>query len=150
MKNFIINIMAGIALSILTWFLIHVIQPFYFAWRHKAPRLEGQWSFFDTDKLDSVAVGSAKLKQRGEKVYADVARTTSRKGRPLSRGFKYFGKVRDGQVLLSFEEPMSNGFIAGNLVLKVSGDLKTLTGFTVYLDHDSGIVVAYPIIFRKL
>jgi hypothetical protein len=40
--------------------------------------------------------------------------------------------------------------LPSDLVLKVSGDLRTLSGFTVYLDRDGGQVVAYPIALRRV
>lgn len=147
--DFWVNIVAGIVLAVATWLLFRVLAPLYLAWRYKAPKLEGQWSFFDSAELEVPAAGSATLSQCGERISASTTRTRSRNGKPLARTFTYSGKVRDGQLQLSFEEPVSNGFIAGNLVLKVSGDLKTLSGFTVYLDRDNGNVVAYPIFFRR-
>jgi hypothetical protein len=149
MTDFWINIAAGIALSVATWIVFQVLAPLYLAWRYKAPRLEGQWSFFDSPDPNASSVGGATVKQSGERITFNSTRTTSRSGKPLSRTFTYSGKVRDGQVLMSFEEPISNGFVAGNLVLKVSGDLKKLSGYTVYLDRDSGDVVAYPIYYRR-
>jgi len=140
---------AGVALSVASWLLFHVFAPFYRAWRYKAPKLDGQWAFFDSNQGDAPNAGSATFAQSGENVTAITTRTTSRKGKVLSRSFTYRGRVRDGQMLLSFEEPISNGFISGNLVLKVSGDLKSLSGYTVYLDRDEGSVVAHPIFFRK-
>lgn len=150
MRDFLINISAGVALSGISWLLFRAFAPIYLAWRYKAPRLDGQWSFFDSDDPHIAPVGSASIRQTGEKISANVTRTISRKGKPLSRSFSYSGKVRDGQMLISFEEPISNGFIAGHIVLKVSGDLKTLSGFTVYLDRDSGDVVAHRITFRRI
>lgn len=148
MNDFLISVGAGIFLSVTSWLLFRILTPFFSAWWYHAPKLSGQWSFFDSeDKV--VAVGAAILRQRGNRIVADVTRTTSRSGKTLSRTFKYVGRVRDGQLLLSFEEPVSNGFVAGNLVLKLSGDLKVLSGYTVYLDRDAGVVVAHPIWFRK-
>ena len=150
MRDFVINIAAAVFLSAVSWLLFRSIAPFYLAWRYKAPKLEGQWNFFDSDDLKATPVGSASIRQSGERISARVTRTISRKGKPLSRSFKYSGKVRDGQMLLSFEEPISNGFIAGHIVLKVSGDLKMMSGYTVYLDRDAGLVVAHPILFRRV
>jgi hypothetical protein len=149
MNDFIVNLAAGVALSVLSWFVVRVVSPLYLAWRHKAPDLSGQWSFFDGANDEASAVGAAVIRQRGERLTAEVTRTKSRSGKPLSRSFTYRGRVRDGQLLLAFEEPVSNGFIAGQVVLKVSGDLKRLTGYTVYLDRDSGSVAAHPIDFRR-
>jgi hypothetical protein len=149
MRDFWISIAAGVALSVVSWVLFQVVAPFYRAWRYQAPSLAGQWSFFDVADQAAPAVGAGSFSQSGEDIEATITRTTSRKGKPLSRSFTYRGRVRDGQLLLTFQEPVSNGFIAGNLVLKVSGDLKSLAGYTVYLDRDSGQVVAHPIVFRK-
>lgn len=149
MRDFWINIAAGVVLSVITWLLFRVLAPMYRAWRYQAPVLAGQWTFFDSSDQQAKPVGAAKFTQSGENVTAETTRTTSRNGKMLSRTFTYRGRVRDGQVLLTFEEPISNGFISGNLVLKVSGDLKYLTGYTVYLDRDQGQVVAHPIFFRR-
>lgn len=143
MQNFLSDVAAGVALAVGSWFLFRVLAPYYLAWRYRAPKLDGQWRFFDLTDSAATLAGNASIRQMGERITADVNRTTSRQGNPVSRSFKYKGKVRDGQMLLSFEEPVSNGFIAGNLVLKVSGDLKRLTGYTVYLDRDRGAVVAH-------
>ncbi len=149
MRDFWINIAAGIALAAASQLLFHVLAPWYLAWRYKAPKLAGHWVFFDSTESNAESVGTAEFSQSGESVTATTARAKSRSGRPIARSFKYRGRVRDGQVLLTFDQPDSNGFIAGNLVLKISGDLKTLTGFTVYLDRDAGNVVAHPISFRR-
>lgn len=149
MTDFWINVAAGVVLSVGTWLIFKVLAPLYLAWRYKAPRLEGQWVFFDSPDPAAASVGGASVKQSGERITFNSTRTTSRSGKPLSRAFTYTGKVRDGQVLLSFEEPVSNGFVAGNLVLKVSGDLKRLDGCTVYLDRDTGNVVAHQIFYRR-
>lgn len=149
MLDFWINILAGIALALASWLLFTVLVPQYLAWRYKAPRLDGQWVFFDSWEEGAPCVGGATVKQSGERIEFSSTRTRSRSGKALSRKFLYLGKVRDGQVLLTFEEPTTNGFIAGNLVLKVSGDLKSISGFTVYLDRDKGSVVAHPIVFRR-
>lgn len=149
MRDFWINIAAGVALSVISWLLFRVLAPMWRAWRYQAPALAGQWAFFDSSDPAAPSVGAATFTQSGENVTAKTTRTTSRNGKPLSRTFTYRGRVRDGQVLLTFEEPVSNGFIAGNLVLKVSGDIKSLSGFTVYLDRDQGQVVAHQITFRK-
>jgi hypothetical protein len=148
-KEFLVNIGAGVALSAASWLLFQVLAPLYRAWRYKAPAIAGNWSYYDSEDNGASAVGAAVVKQRGEHLRADVTRTRSRSGKALSRTFRYMGRIRDGQVLLSFEEPVSNGFVSGNLVLKLSGDLKVLSGFTVYLDRDSGRVVAHPILFRR-
>ena len=150
MRDFWINIGAGVTLSFFSWVLFHVLAPIYRAWRYRAPNLEGQWSSFDSADVDAPNVGSAFFKQSGENITATTTRIRSRSGKPLARSFTYHGRVRDGQIQLSYEEPVSNGFISGNMVLKVSGDLKSLIGFTVYLDRDSGNVVAHPISFRKV
>jgi len=149
MVDFWINIAAGVVLSGISWLLFKVFAPLYLAWRYKAPRMEGKWSFFDSAEPGAPSAGGATVKQSGERIIFISTRTRGRSGKPLSRSFMYTGKVRDGQVLLSFEEPISNGFVAGNLVLKVSGDLKTLSGFTVYLDRDTRNVVAHPIYYRR-
>ena len=126
MREFLINVAAGVALSAAGWLLVRVAAPLYLAWRYQAPRLQGNWNMYDSDAAEASARGTALIQQNGERLLATVVRTTSRSGKPLSRTFRYRGKVREGQLLLSFEEPVSGGFIAGNLVLKVSGDLKTL------------------------
>jgi hypothetical protein len=149
MRDFWINVAAGIFLTVITWVLVRILEPHYLAWRYSAPSLGGNWSFFDSDSPNAPAVGTAIIRQSGETLKASVVRTTSRHGKPVSRTFDYSGKVRDGQILLSFQEPTSKGFISGCLVLKISGDLKTLSGFTVYLDRDVGSVVAHPIAYRR-
>jgi hypothetical protein len=148
MRDFLINVAAGVFLTVVTWLLFHVIAPRYLAWRHRAPKLEGQWLFYDAPEQQD-PVGSAVVTQSGESVKAIVTRTKSRRGAAISRSFVYRGMVRDGQLQLGFEQTDSNGFLAGNLVLKVSGDMKSLTGFTAYLDRDAGEVVAHRLWFRK-
>lgn len=150
MRDFLINVGAGVFLSIVTWLLFRVLAPFYLAWRYQAPRIEGDWSFHDSEAADAPAVGTATIRQSGERITASATRTTSRKGKPVSRTFQYTGRVRDGRALLSFEQPDSGGFIAGHMVLKVSDNLKILSGYTVYLDREVGKVVAYPLVYRRL
>ena len=147
--DFIINVAAGVFLSVVVWFLFTFLQPRYLAWRYKAPELRGHWSFHDSETEDAPAVGTAEIKQAGELIDAVVTRTKSRKGKAISRTFNYKGNLRDGQVLLSFEEPVSGGFIRGNLTLKLSSNLKLLSGITAYLDRDVGNVVSHPIFFRR-
>ena len=149
MRDFLINVAAGVFLTVVSWFLVRWVKPFYFAWVHKAPALEGNWALFDSDAADAAPVGTATIEQSGENIGASVTRTKSRKGASYSRKFEYQGRVRHGQVLISFEEPTSRGFVAGSVVLKISGDFKTLTGFSVFLDHDAGSVVAKPVVFRR-
>jgi len=149
MQDFWINVAAGVFLTVVTWILVRVLLPLYLGWRYKAPKLEGNYSLYDSDAVDAPAVGTATIRQSGENIKALIVRTTSRKGQPTSREFEYSGRVRDGQVLVRFEEPVSNGFICGCVALKVSGDLKSLSGYTIYLDRDSGSVVAHPIIYRR-
>jgi|CXWL01.1.fsa_nt_gi hypothetical protein len=149
--EFWINIAAGIALSAATWLLTRVLAPWYLGWRYKAPNLAGSWSLHDDANDEGAeAVGTVELEQQGERLRAKTTRTKSRAGKPVARSFDYRGKVRDGQILLTFEERSSNGFISGNLVLKVSGNQRKLSGFTVYLDRDTGQVVAFPIALRRV
>ncbi|HYX72073.1 MAG TPA: hypothetical protein VE732_04825, partial [Nitrososphaera sp.] len=145
MRDFIINIIAGVALSVATWLLFKIIAPRYRAWLYKSPDLSGTWSTFDSATDEARAVGNATFEQAGEIIKATVIRNVSRKGSPVTRTFVYTGKVRSGQLTLSFEEPVSGGFIAGTLVLKVAGNLKLLSGYTVYLDRDKNEVVTHPI-----
>lgn len=145
MRDFVINIAAGVALSVFTWLLFQIIAPRYRAWLHKAPNLSGIWTSYDSLSDDARAVGNATIEQTGEIIKATVVRNISRKGTPVGRTFVYTGKVRSGQLMLSFEEPVSGGYIAGTIVLKVSGNLKMLSGYTVYLDRDKNEVVTHPI-----
>lgn len=149
MRDFWINIAAGVVLSVASWLVARLLLPFLRGWLHGAPELAGQWAFFDSEGPETPAAGTAQLSQAGDRITAVVTRSRSRKGQTVSRTFAYEGRVRDGALLLSFQEPSSHGFIAGNLVLKVSGDLKRLTGYTVYLDRDLGSVVAHPIWYRR-
>lgn len=149
MYDFLINVGAGVFLSVMSWIIFKVLQPRFLAWRYKAPNLESTWSLHDSDAEGAITVGSASIKQTGELLSAVVVRTISRKGKPLSRTFHYKGDIRDGQVLLTFEEPVSGVFIRGSLTLKLSSNLKLLTGITAYLDRDVGNVVSHPICFRR-
>lgn len=147
--DFIVNVGAGVFLSVTAWFIFKFLQPRYLAWRYKAPNLEGTWSFHDSETEGAVTVGTATLSQSGELLSATVTRTKSRKGKVVSRTFRYKGSIRDGQLLLAFEEPISGGFIRGNLTLKLSSNLKMLSGITAHLDRDVGHVVCHPIFFRR-
>jgi hypothetical protein len=149
-KDFWINVAAGIFLAVVGRFLFSVFMPFYRAWIYKSPPLEGRWEYYDAFDTTGGQVGTAVVKQRGENLHFDATRTKSRSGKTYSRNFTYQGRVRASQIQLSFEETTSNGFICGNIGLKVSGDRKTLTGYTVYLDHDAGKMVAHPIMFKRL
>ena len=149
MRDFIINIVAGVALSVCSWLLFQFVAPRYRAWIYKAPDISGIWSFYDSVADEAIAVGNATFEQTGEIIKATVIRNTSRKGNPLNRSFIYVGKIRSGQLTLSFEEHKSGGFIVGTLVLKLSSNLRRLSGYTVYLDRESNEVVTYPIFFRK-
>lgn len=148
MQDFGVSILSGVVTTFLIWLFIKVLSPMYKGWRYSAPKIEGDWLFHDKG-IDSPSVGNAKVYRSGESVKAAVTRTTSRSGKAISRSFQYKGTVRDGQLLLKFTEPVSGGFISGNLVLKVSGDIKNLSGYTVYLDRDSGKVECHPIDFTK-
>ncbi len=149
MIDFGISILSGIVCALLIWIATKVLAPQYLAWRYNAPKLEGNWAFYDSNKESEIPSGTATIKQSGENITASTNRSRTRSGKQTSRNFVYKGKVRDGQVLLTFNEPVSGGFISGNLVLKVSSDLKTLSGYTVYLNRDSAEVVAHPICYVK-
>lgn len=148
-EAFVVNIGAGVFLAVAAWLIFQVLQPRYLAWRYNAPRLDGTWSFHDSVTEGTTSVGTAEIRQAGELLSANVTRTISRNGKPLSRAFHFKGSVRDGQVLLAFHEPVSGGFIRGNVTLKLSSNLKALTGITAYLDRDMGDVVSHPICFRR-
>lgn len=150
LSDFVVNVAAGIFLSVAAWFLFTILQPRFLALRYHAPKLGGTWTYRDSDALDAPEVGSAEMKQSGERLHAVIRRVRSRSGKSISRTFVYRGNVRDGQVLLTFEDPVSGGFVRGSLTLKLSGDLRSLTGYTTYLDRDSGQVVSFPIHFQRI
>ena len=127
MIEFGVSILSGIAGALIIWLATKVLAPLYLAWRYNAPKLEGNWSFYDSKEKSETPSGTAVIKQSGENVTASTNRSKTRSGKQTSRNFIYKGKVRDGQLLLKFNEPVSGGFISGNLVLKVSSDLKTLS-----------------------
>lgn len=147
--DFFINVAAGVFLSVAAWLVFQVLRPYYLAWRYQAPRLEGRWSLHDSESSETPVVGSVHIRQAGELLSVDVTRVMSRSGKSVSRSFRAKGSIRDGQVLLLYEEPISGGFIRGNITLKLSSNLKMLSGFTVYLDRDSGEIVAYPMTYQR-
>lgn|GEM_PF-2005329 len=149
MTEFGVSILSGIACAILIWLVTKVLAPLYLAWRYNAPKLSGNWVFYDSTEKSETASGTAVIKQSGENITASTNRSRTRSRKETSRNFIYKGKVRDGQLLLTFNEPVSGGFISGNLVLKVSSDLKALSGYTVYLNRDSAEVVAHPICYVR-
>ncbi len=149
MIDFGISILSGIVCALIIWLTTKVLAPQYLAWRYNAPKLEGNWSFYDSEDKSETPSGTATIKQTDENIVASTNRSRTRSGKPTSRNFIYKGKVREGQLLLTFNEPVAGGFISGNLVLKVSSDLKTLSGYTVYLNRDSAEVVAHPICYVK-
>jgi hypothetical protein len=148
-RDFLVNYFAGIFTAISIWLTVHVLAPRYRAWKSRAPTIEGTWRFFDSEAPDEPEAGTAVFDQLGESVSVRATRTRTRRGQAKIRVFEYKGLVRNGQVQLAFEEQKTNGFSAGNLVLKLSSDLKTLSGYTVYFDHDAGRVVAFLIVFRR-
>ena len=94
-------------------------------------------------------VGTAEFSQFGENIRAKVTRNISRAGKPIKRVFNYEGKIRGGQILLTFNEPKGGHFITGNIVLKLSGNMEKLSGYTVYLQHDTNEIVARKIWFTR-
>ena len=119
MHEFLIHVAAGVFLAILGWVLARVLTPRFHAWLFSAPRLDGEWSLYDSDAETASSVGTVEIRQAGERLTGIVRRHSSRDGSPTSRKSEYRGQVRHGRVLLSFQQPDTGGFIAGYVVLKV-------------------------------
>lgn len=148
-NDFLINVFAGVFLTVATWVIFNFLMPYYRAWMYDAPNISGTWNFYDVEIDKTKAVGNGTIEQKGELIKATVTRHTSRQGKSVVRTFVYKGKIRSGQLTVSFEETISTGYVVGTLVLKVSSDLKQLSGYTVYLDRDTNEVVTHPIMFCK-
>jgi hypothetical protein len=111
----------------------------------KSPSIGGDWLVFDG--LSCVGEHSAKVHvdQYNSAVHMGLLRHRSRSGRTIEREFRYRGQIVAGQLTLFFDEPVMAGYITGCIVLRLSGNGRSLIGKTVYLDHDRGQVVAYDI-----
>lgn len=120
---------------------------------YRGPRLEGEWLLFNTNdsEKETEPSGRAAIVQNGANVRLSLHRTRSRStGQPTSRRFEYFGRFDSGQLVMLFEDVEMQGYITGAVVLKISTNNRRLAGMTLYLEHDTGLVVAKDLRFERV
>jgi hypothetical protein len=117
--------------------------------KQTSPRtnLSGKWQSFDINETgEEKLVGTLYITQYRGRIKA----TVNRQKTGSERKFYYKGIIISGQVVLSWHENKAENFNVGTMLLSLSSDMKTLKGYSTYLHHDSGEVVAQPKTYKKL
>ena len=144
-------------LQVIVTFALGIVASFAGTWLYvrlqsysrgrKSKFIEGDWEFRDI-KCGPV-VGHAKFFQQGDRIRADVARVRTRDGESVHYQFKYTGRVISNQLLLDFRFEKGEETTVGSLVLRLSWEATSMTGYTTYLRQRSGQVVSRNIFFSR-
>ncbi len=149
-----VGILTGVISSAILFFCSVILQkfilPLIIGILQKTPDISGTWEYFDTDTSDSMPIGHAEIVQFGTSIKGKVIQTKGRDGNSRNRVFKVSGNFQSAQVIMTFEDVKGTGYIVGAVVLKLSSNLKKLSGKTTYLHHDKGQVVVNDVYLKKL
>lgn len=110
------------------------------------PNLNGKWEGFAPEgENPNESNSSLEIRQFGNFVRATITR--SENGSP--RIFEYEGRFTSGQLVLFFEDTDGRGYVVGAMVLRLEGDLKTLSGRSTYFHHTKNAVVSAARVYRR-
>lgn len=145
------NIVANLIVGILGWVSHAVFNrwlwPFVRSRTHSTPKIgDTVWDGYSQEPASGAQPdGKMTVKQWGDVITATVERSTA----SGTREFHYRGKIRDHQIVLTWDEPLGGGSIFGSMVMSLSANRRRLEGLTVYKRLDSGTVVSVPRIYVR-
>lgn len=147
-RDLAIGVLGGLIVLALERFFVLVVLPIYRGRTQRLPNFDGTiWNGFSDDEAHSgEAHSSLKIKQTGNKIFAEVTRTVKNG----QRKFKYTGTMYGSQIVLEFFDEQGPGLIVGTMVLHIGSDLRTLRGASTYFHHDKGKVVSSFRTYRRV
>lgn len=147
MNEIFMMILSATVGGITWWIFTALLIPVLGGWLNKAPDISGSWNYSDTENGD--IVGTAKIKQTGNRIKVTATRTKGRDGESNNREFIYRGSVRGRDVVLKYEQKDAGGFVGGALVLRLEASLNNMKGITAYFSDSAGSVITHNIFYKK-
>lgn len=144
-SDLILGVLSGILATIIvvsiSYLFKTLILPYVKSVLFDIPNISGKWHSYDGENKESVGV--ATIKQHSRQVEIQVIRHIDRDGNKTEKTFIYAGKFASGTLTALYEDIDMKGYIMGAIVMRLLPDNKTLSGKTVYFDHNQGQVVTY-------
>jgi hypothetical protein len=111
----------------------------------------GDWTSFGANHFDPNAApdGTLKVRQNGNKLEAEMTLLRTRRGRAITRIYKYRGEVSNLQVIFRFHQQEEEGIIIGAVVLAYEPAIRAMIGKSVYYDFREKSVVAEDCAFYR-
>jgi hypothetical protein len=136
-----IGVLAGVVTAFLLWVSNEFLYPYVAGMLADTPDLnKTKWGGRDKyDDPSNPATSTMEINQLGTRISAVIRRKT-KEGK--ERVFNYRGKIRSGQIVLTWEELEGEGYNVGAMILHLSGKLNKLEGVSTYLKHDTSELVA--------
>ena len=147
MNDLLIMILSAIVGGIAWWIFTAFLIPVVGGWLNKAPNIAGNWNYADSENGD--VVGTAKIKQTGNRIKITATRTKARDGEADNREFTYRGVVKGRDIVLKYEQKDTGGFVGGALVLRLDASLNNMNGITAYFSDSAGSVITHNIFYKK-
>ena len=145
----------GVAASLFAVFLAylftaHLWPAFKNSALYKGIRIDGAWEILEHRDGKQKLVGKIQLKQTGNMITGDSARSKTRDGKKSNRQFSYTGSIHSNQVTLLFEDKKGIGFDVGSYVFIVQNDGNTMIGMATFHGKTENRIVSEPRMLRKV
>lgn len=145
MEKIIEWIISALVGAVSVWIVIDFAIPQIRGLLSNSAKMHESWSYKDSENGE--VVGTAKIKQFGNKVVITAMRTIDREGNNTSREFVYTGTISDRTLVLQYEQKNSGNSVGGSIVLRLNADLKSMKGITSYFSDSVGAVISFPIFY---
>ena len=136
---------SGLVGAFAVWIVVGFIIPQISSILSEAAKLHKNWSYKDTEEGNTV--GTAVIRQYGNKVKITATRTAGRDGGPANREFIYKGKITGKTLVLQYQQKDAGNAITGAIVLRLESDLATMKGTTSYFSDTAGSVISHQIYY---
>jgi hypothetical protein len=127
--------------------LLYKLLPLVSLKKMPQTNIVGEWQSFDKrDDGTEELVGTMHITQTKRGIEATVTRQ-----RPGSKKeFNYKGTCVSGQLVLIWSQRGAEDYNIGTMMLRLSGNIDTLEGYTTYFHHDTGKVISQPKVYKRL
>jgi hypothetical protein len=150
MTDFILGVTASILAAILGYICTQHLWPIF---RNRALyrgiHIQGTWEIFEQRREKQLLVGKIQLRQVGNNVSGQSARTRTRDGKISNREFLYKGSILGSQVTLFFEDKKGAGFDTGAYVFIVQNDGNTMIGMATFHGKVENRIISEDRILKK-
>jgi hypothetical protein len=148
-NSILANILSGIALILLPFFIKSFAIPWFRHITYRETKVSGKWDSYYSHSMPGKKIGKLVIKQKATKLSGIATVYKNREGQDSDRKFSFTGSYGSGRLVAFYEDKKTPGLALGTVYLTLDNNGKKMTGYTHYYNEDKKETVSEEVAYLK-